>query len=105
SDLPRLCAASGVGARVRAADLPLSQDIHIAAARLDADPVGLAASGGEDYELLITCDPGDVSALAGAIGSTGSSARVIGEIVEGSRVVLVSPDGREGPMPASWQHF
>jgi len=104
SDLAKLCAASGVGARVRSDALPLSSDIYIAASRLDADPVALAASGGEDYELLITCEPGDAPDLIAAIGSTGSIACVIGEIVEGSGVVLVSSEG-EKPMPASWQHF
>ncbi len=105
SDLPRLCAASGVGARVRAGDLPLSSDLHIAAARLDADPVALAAAGGEDYELLITCDPADISVLTEAIESTGSTARAIGEIVEETGITLVSPNGEQGPMPSGWQHF
>ena len=105
SDLTRLCAASKVGARVCASDLPLSPDIHVASARLDADPVALAASGGEDYELLITCETGDAPGLVEAIRSTGSPAGVIGEIVEGTGVVLLSPDGGEGPMPESWQHF
>jgi len=104
-DLARLCAASGVGARVKADALPLSQDLHIASARLDADPAALAAAGGEDYELLITCGASDSAALINAIESVGSSARVIGEIVERSGIVLVSPDGAERPMPTGWQHF
>ncbi|MCX8053029.1 MAG: thiamine-phosphate kinase [Armatimonadetes bacterium] len=105
SDLPRLCAASGVGARVSASELPVSQDLHIAAARLDADPVTLAAAGGEDYELLITSNPADVPAVIDAIESTGSTARVIGEIIEDTSVTLVYPSGTEGPMPQGWQHF
>ena len=104
SDLARLCAASGVGARVRADALPLSSDLHIAASRLDADPVALAASGGEDYELLITCGTADAPGLIEAIRSTGSTASAIGEIVEGSGGVLTSPEG-DKPMPESWQHF
>ena len=105
SDLPKLCDASRVGARVYAEALPLSQDLHIAAARLDADPVTLAASGGEDYELLLTCDPRDAASIMAAIAQTGSTCKAIGEIVDGSGIVLISPDGSESPLPGSWQHF
>lgn len=105
ADLAKLCDASGVGARVHAVKLPLSKEIHIAAARLDADSVLLAASGGEDYELLITCAPEDASAVVKAIESTGSTASMIGEIVDGDRVELISSNGEAGPMPGSWQHF
>jgi thiamine-monophosphate kinase len=105
SDLGKLCEASGVGARVYAQALPISQDVHIAASRLDADAVLLAASGGEDYELILTCDPRDVDDIIKAIDRTGSRARTIGEIVEEKSVRLVYSNGEEGPMPASWEHF
>ncbi len=105
SDLKRMCEASGVGARVLAQSLPISQDLHIAATRLDADPVMLAASGGEDYELLITCAASDADALISAIRSMGSGARTIGEIAHDEDVLLVFPNGEERQMPHSWQHF
>ncbi len=104
ADLAKLCEASGVGARVYADALPLSKDLHIAAARLDAEPVALAAAGGEDYELLLTCEPKDVTELIAAIASAGSTAKVIGEIIAETGVSLVTPAG-EQPMPAGWQHF
>lgn len=105
ADLTKLCAASGGGARVHAQALPISEDTHIAAARLDADPIALAASGGEDYELLLTCDPRDAERIIEAIAKTGSTASTIGEIVDGDRVRLVDSTGNELPMPESWQHF
>lgn len=105
SDIGKLCEASGVGARVFADKLPISEDLHIAAARLDADPIALAASGGEDYELLITCAAKDAGIVIKAIEGSGSSAAIIGEIVDGGDVVLVSSDGSEQPMPVGWQHF
>jgi thiamine-monophosphate kinase len=105
ADLAKLCEASGVGARVLAESLPISRDLHIAAARLDADPVTLAASGGEDYELLLTCDPADSAEMIAAIGSSGSAPKVIGEIVDGESVVLVDSTGNESEMPESWEHF
>ena len=105
SDLAKLCEASRVGAKVFAGELPISQELRAGASVLGGDPVELAASGGEDYELLITCAQDDVGGLVRAIEGTGSSAKSIGEIVEGEGMVLVSPDGDEHPMPASWQHF
>lgn len=105
ADLRKLCEASRVGARVIAAALPISEDTHIAAARLDLDPVHLAAGGGEDYELLLTCDPKAAVEIARAIASTGSTSRVIGEITEGSDVTLALPNGEEEPIGGSWEHF
>ena len=105
ADLRKLCEASKVGARVIADALPISEDLHIAAARLDMDPVMLAAGGGEDYELLLTCDPKDAPEIAKAIASTGSTARVIGEIVPGQGAVLVHSNGTEEAIGGSWEHF
>jgi len=105
SDIQKLCDASKVGAKIYADKLPMSEDLHIAAARLDADPVALAASGGEDYELLITCAPKDADAIIKSIETTDSTAKVIGEIVDRENVVLVSSNGSEQPMPKSWEHF
>jgi len=48
SDLPRLCAASGVGARVHVDSLPLAR--HAQRARA----LERALHGGDDYELLFT---------------------------------------------------
>jgi len=50
TDLARLCAASKVGARIDAAQLPVAR-----APKLDAqEALGLALHGGDDYELLFT---------------------------------------------------
>jgi len=48
TDLPRLCKASGVGAEIRLADLPIFPESRA----WDCDPVELALHGGEDYELI-----------------------------------------------------
>jgi thiamine-monophosphate kinase len=47
-DLPRMCAASGVGAELRLGDLPVFPESR----QWGCDPVELALHGGEDYELL-----------------------------------------------------
>ncbi|MFT3788633.1 MAG: thiamine-phosphate kinase [Tepidisphaeraceae bacterium] len=50
-DLPRLCAASGVGATIDASCVP----IHSDARHLAGDPLDHALHDGEDYELLFAC--------------------------------------------------
>jgi thiamine-monophosphate kinase len=47
-DLPRMCSASGVGAEIYLADLPVYSKSRL----WDCDPQELALHGGEDYELL-----------------------------------------------------
>lgn len=103
-DLTRMCEASGVGARVQADQLPISDDLRAAARVLGTGPAQLAASGGEDYELLITCDDADAAAVTAAVEQAGSKASVVGEVVQGASVSLVTAD-RELPMPRAWQHF
>lgn len=105
SDLKKLCEASGVGAKVYTDALPISRETHIAAARLDMDAIRLAAEGGEDYELLLTCDCKAASEIAQAIASTGSASRVIGEITEELDVSLIPPNGTAQPIGESWEHF
>lgn len=100
-DLTRLCQASGVGARVYADRLPISDDLARVAASLDVDPRLIAASGGEDYELLLTCANADADEVISALGQ----ASVVGEIVDGDAPVLIDSSGSERPMPDSWKHF
>ncbi len=68
-DLSRLCEASGVGARIEAEALPLGDGFRQLAGELGLDPVQLALSGGEQYELLFTAPDGTaVGELATRIG-------------------------------------
>lgn len=97
SDLARLCAASQVGARVEENLLPLAQGAVGLAASLQADPIQWALTGGEDFELLITCAPGNVELLAelAADSQKGVSLCRVGEITRGRGVVLAKADGSE----------
>jgi thiamine-monophosphate kinase len=93
-DLYRLCAESGVGARIYKNMIPVSRETRAAASFLGLDPYALAASGGEDYHLLFTAPPGRrVKAVR------------IGEITE-SGMSMVHEDGREGAItPEGYRHF
>lgn len=95
SDLARICRASQVGAVVEAAALPISQETRTLAAGLGADPLDWAVKGGEDFELLFTCDPDQVGLLAELVAdsSPGLGLTRVGRISDGRGVVLDLPDG------------
>jgi thiamine-monophosphate kinase len=100
-DLGKMCEASEVGARIYADRLLVSDDLRRAADALDVDPISLAASGGEDYELLIAAAPSDTEMITKVIEDLTN----IGEFVEGSSAVVIGPDGREELLKAGWKHF
>ena len=63
TDLYHICRASGVGARIPAAGVPVSPRVEAAAPYLGCNPLDLALFGGEDYLLLFTASPAVASAL------------------------------------------
>jgi thiamine-monophosphate kinase len=81
SDARRLAEASGVRLQLDANALPLAGGVAEVAAALGVDPVELAATGGEDYELC-ACVPPAAEAAARAAG-----VRWIGEVAPGPAVV------------------
>jgi thiamine-monophosphate kinase len=93
-DLGRLCRESGVGARVRIPDIPLSDALKQAASVLGLSAIGLALSGGEDYELLFTASP-----------KRKIDANCIGEIAR-SGIVVMDDAGRSIKIAKrGYQHF
>ncbi|MFZ5996717.1 MAG: thiamine-phosphate kinase [Nitrospirota bacterium] len=93
-DLCRICDESNVGAKVYRECIPLSAELRYAAEIIGLDPVDLATSGGEDYELLFTtADDIDDGAI------------FIGEITAKERVVI-DKEGRESPLSSrGYEHF
>jgi len=105
-DLPRLCAESGVGARIACERLPVDSASASLAGRIGTDALEMGLTGGEDYELLFTCPPAAVSDLAGAVSAaTGTAVTVIGEIVEKAGVCFLGPDGRAITSGQGFDHF
>lgn len=106
-DLGRLCEESGVGARIRLADVPVAAGVPELAAMIGVDPLDLALHGGEDYELLAAIPAAAAEAAERRLAeSFGTPLNVIGELTEGRALVAVGDDGIERPLEAKgWDHF
>ncbi len=93
-DAAHLALASGTGARIAAGALPIAAGVAEVAAAAGRDPLELAASGGEDYELLAALPAGRLDAALAAAGKV-EKARLtpIGELVAGEGVEIRLPDG------------
>lgn len=106
-DLSRLCLASGVGARIELVGVPVAEPLRAGAASLGVDPLELALSGGEDYELVATLDPTDAEAARRVLDERfGVTLTTVGTIIEGEGLVAVGDDGRETPLGSKgWDHF
>jgi len=66
---------------------------------LGAEALAWAVAGGEDYELLLTCDAAEAEALANGLRrATGATLTVIGEI-EGLKAGVVFVDAADSPWP------
>ncbi|GAA3746476.1 thiamine-phosphate kinase [Terriglobus aquaticus] len=96
TDLHHLCAASGVGAMVEAAALP----IHALAATEEDGGLALVLHGGEDYELLFAARP----TVRMPRTVAGVPVRRIGRLTRSKRVLL-ERDGRTEPLDSGgWEH-
>jgi thiamine-monophosphate kinase len=102
SDLPRLCAASSVGARVETSKIPAVRLRH-AGRKRGVDPLRLALHGGDDYELLFTVPSGKARLLPREVGNVALTP--IGKIARRG-VIIVDEDGREQQLiPGGWDPF
>jgi thiamine-monophosphate kinase len=105
-DLPRMLEESGVGADVDVDRLPIDAATRLVASALRTDPVAWATGGGEDYELLLTCDPGALERLRRGLASTcGTALTPIGRIVAGAPAVRWASRGREVEVARGYEHF
>jgi thiamine-monophosphate kinase len=107
TDLGHICRESGLGARVPLDRVPVAPAARDAAGALGADAREWAVSGGEDYELLLTCDPAAADGLiAGLAEATGTALTVIGRM-DGPAGELVFLDATGAPVSvrAGFEHF
>lgn len=105
-DLSKLCAASGVAARLNASAVPTHPLLR---QQFPDECLSLALGGGEDYVLLFTGPPDVMEPL---IPQLGEGSAVIGTVVSpeelggAGRVVVLDDTGRELSLSgAGWDHF
>lgn len=101
SDVRHVCEGSSVGCRVDLGLLPIADDTREYASSLGRDPEVLAATGGEDYELLISAPEGVMDGLA---AEADVPVTVVGEVVDGGGVAFVR-DGEHLDDLSGWDHF
>jgi thiamine-monophosphate kinase len=107
SDLRHVCEASGVGAELEAAVIPMTEDVKQIALALQAEPLQFALHGGEDFELCLTAPPGSIGRLQAAFTQQFHCPLVrVGTIQPGHAVQLRLPQGGLMPLPArGYDHF
>jgi len=91
-----LCTASGVGAYVCEAAIPVFEETRLLAEPFGIDPLGVIASGA----LLIAVDPGHVDAVRSALAARSIACAEIGRLLPaGESAVLERADGSVVPLP------
>jgi thiamine-monophosphate kinase len=107
TDLGHLVEESGVGADIEITRIPVSETVREVAGACGADALAWASSGGEDYELLLTCDPGAWARLSREFErATGRILHRIGEIADAARgTVYRGAAGLAVPMAPGFEHF
>ncbi len=104
-DLGRMCRASGVGARIEAARVPLSTPVAKALAVAPDVLVDVLASG-DDYEILVAARRAALPDLLSRASAAGIPLTVVGEVVDGAGVTVIGSDGRPISLARSgWDHF
>ncbi|NLE22681.1 MAG: HAD-IA family hydrolase [Actinobacteria bacterium] len=94
--LRELSAATGRGLTVHRDLVPISPETARVCRLLDADPLGLIASG----SLLVCCDPAQAPSLLAALDEAGIPATDIGELTEEDAGVTALERGEPAPWPA-----
>jgi thiamine-monophosphate kinase len=102
SDLPRLCAASSVGARLEQAKIPRVPSSALAV-RYGHDPMQLALHGGDDYELLFTVPPQKTGLLPTSF--QGVSLTAIGRISAERKLLVLEENGARPLITGGWDPF
>ncbi len=102
-DLGHICRASGLGATIQAADVPLSPQARAAGAAW----LETCLTGGDDYEVLMAVPPAKETALRDAAAALGVPATKIGVFHPGaSHVTVLGADGEPLTLAkGGWSHF
>ena len=107
TDLGHIAEESGVRCRVEIERVPISPATREVARALGADARAWATGGGEDYELLLTCEARAFDRLSdGLARATGTRLHAIGSVTgPGSGVSFVDARGGEVAAATGFEHF
>ncbi len=108
ADLGHICRASGVGAIIEQAQLPLSAAARATAGAAGLDVLEAALYGGDDYELCVTVPPAALAAAQRAVAASEFLGLTpIGRIVAEPGIRLQAADGGlHAPRPqVGYRHF
>jgi thiamine-monophosphate kinase len=105
-DFRRLCGASGVGGRIEAKSVPLSEGA-LAVLIVEETSIERLITGGEDYEVLATVAPQHAADFEGAARTAGVSVTQIGVIKEAAHGVrVIDAAGKDLAFATTgWDHF
>jgi len=107
-DLSHICQESNVGAVLIQEKLPISEDLRQTASRLKLDPLELFLQESDDYGLIITCSPENLTQLRSAIAEVSDvPVTEVGKITDAAEgIILILPDGRKRRLKETgWNHF
>ena len=103
TDAGHVAERSGACVEVRLADLPLAPGVEAVARAAGRDPLELAATGGDDYELLVTASPDRREAVESAARSAGAEIAWVGSVAAGAGVRLLDRSGQPVEL-AGYEH-
>lgn len=101
ADIRHLCEQSGVGCRIELNLLPVAGDTAEYLSSIGQDPHRTAATGGEDYELLLAAPPQVIESLARSVAVP---LTVVGEVTASGAPEFTS-GGRRVEDLSGWDHF
>lgn len=103
ADLGHICHSSGVGAQIHLDQIPVSNALKTLG---EKQALTYAMSGGDDYELCFTVEPGSLHGLEDAFAAAGGAFSCIGQVIEGRGVVCFDQAGEQVEVEArGYEHF
>lgn len=104
SDLIHICHESRVGARIEPRRIPFDPLLRHLAHELQLHPLDAALAGGEDFELLFTVSPDNLTRLPKSVG--GVAATYIGDVTDEREGVVLRHGRSLRPLrPRGFTHF
>jgi len=102
AEVHHICTQSKVGAEIDAKKVPLHDEVIQAGRMIGVDPMQWALGGGEDFELLFSISPQNLSTLM----QTGVDCYEIGRVTnQAGRALLIDADGHATPLTGGYNHF